>query len=106
MSVDAGLDELRDMIGAASTKDDALLAACLQTAGEHISARVYPTSWNSSEVQHAVLLYANRLYKRRQSPEGTAGFGAEGLVVRILSNDPDINRLLERHMRLDDVGIG
>lgn len=106
MSVDAGLDALRSMVGATSTKDDALLTQALDVAGQHVRARVYPSSWNESEVQQAVLMLANRLYKRRQSPEGTAGFGADGLVVRIMANDPDVKALLERHLDMTNVGIG
>jgi hypothetical protein len=105
MSVDASLDSLRAMVGAQSTKDDALLADALQTAAEHIQAAVYPESWNTSPVQHAVLLLANRLYKRRQSPEATAGFGAEGLVVRIMASDPDVKALLERHLDMTKAGV-
>jgi hypothetical protein len=105
MAVDASLDSLRAMVGAQSTKDDALLADALQTAGEHIRGKVYPESWNTSPVQHAVLLLANRLYKRRQSPEATAGFGAEGLVVRIAANDPDVRSLLEDHLDLTKAGV-
>lgn len=94
------------MVGATSTKDDALLAQALQTAGEHVRSRCYPESWNTSEVQHAVLMLANRLYKRRQSPDGTSGFGGDGLVVRVIANDPDIRALLERHQDMRNVGCG
>jgi len=106
MATDASVDALRLMIGAQSTKDDGLLALCLNTAGAYVQERIYPDSWNEPDVQHAVLLLANRLYKRRTSPEGTAGFQGEGIVVRILSTDPDVRTLLERHVDMSRVGIG
>ena len=106
MAVDASVDSLRSFVGAASTKDDALLASALQTAGAWVAERVYPASWNTDEVQSAVLMLASRLYRRRQSPEGVAGFGGEGLVIRVMAQDPDINRLLERHQDMTNVGIG
>ena len=62
--------------------------------------------WAHSDVQEAILLLASRLYKRRQLPEGVAGFGGEGVVVRILGMDPDVRQLLDRHLDLLNVGVG
>ena len=55
-------------------------------------------------MQEAIILLASRLYKRRQSPEGVAGWGDLG-VVRILASDPDINRLLEHHLDMCKAGV-
>lgn len=106
MATDASLDTLRAMVGAASTRDDALLSQALDVAGAHVQRQVYPEHWNYPEVQQAVLMLANRIYKRRQSPEGTAGFAADGLVVRIMANDPDVRALLDRHIDMTRIGIG
>lgn len=46
-----------------------------------------------SEVAMATLLTASRLFKRRESPEGVAGFGDFG-AIRVTSTDPDVERLL------------
>lgn len=45
------------------------------------------------EVHEACLLKSAKLYKRRSSPEGVAGFGEFG-VVRIGRQDPDVMELL------------
>ena len=52
-------------------------------------------------VRTAIVMEASRLAKRSTSPEGTAGFGGDGLVVRVLGTDPDIERLLRRYLKLD-----
>lgn len=46
-----------------------------------------------ADAQLAVIMQAARLYKRRRSPEGVAGFGEMG-VVRISRIDPDVAELL------------
>lgn len=55
-----------------------------------------------SEVTEATLLLASRLFKRKDSPQGVAGFGDLG-VVRISTVDVDVRNLLESFMR---PGIG
>ena len=95
MSERAGLDELRKMIGAQNVKDDAVLSICLEAAGNWVYDRVYVTTVNDPEVVQAVLLLAARLYKRRLSPEGVAGWDDMG-AIRIIARDPDIDRLLEQ----------
>lgn len=52
-------------------------------------------------VRLAVLMDAARLAKRATSPEGVAGMSELGISVRILSNDPDIERLIRRFLKLD-----
>ena len=44
-------------------------------------------------VEQAVLIQSTRLYKRRSSPEGVAGFGDLG-VIRVSSLDPDVEAML------------
>lgn len=48
----------------------------------------------------AALMLAGRLYKRKASPEGVAGFGDLG-VVRVLADDPDVSLLLARVRKVD-----
>jgi hypothetical protein len=91
------LEALRTMIGAQSTRDDPVLQTCLDTAKAWVWDRVRPSSRDKGEVAHAIRLLAARLYKRRQSPEGVAGWDDLG-VVRIMGRDPDIERLLEQHV--------
>lgn len=95
----ADLDLLRARLGTDQrvTRDDAILSSSLEVAKSWVEFRVYASSLPTPEVQEAILLMASRLYKRRQSPEGIAGWDDLG-VVRILSNDPDINNLLSAHI--------
>lgn len=53
-----------------------------------------------NRVRTATFMQANRLYKRKGSPEGVAGFGDLG-AVRISGIDPDIEQLLTGLVRLD-----
>jgi hypothetical protein len=106
MAERAGLDQLKKMVGSRTEGDDALLGICLEAAGMWVYDRVYPTSIGRPEVIEAVLLLAARLYKRRQSPEGVAGWDEMG-AVRIIARDHDIERLLEQHIQVYKVlGIG
>ncbi len=97
---------LKTMIGAKSDADDEQLDDALAAASGWVYDRIMISSYTDADVQLAILLLASRLYKRRQSPEGVAGFGIEGVVVRVLASDPDINRLLERHLDMCKAGIG
>lgn len=101
----ADLDSLRAYLGSQSTRDDSVLAGCLDVATAWVTARVYSASVEQPEVQQAVLLLAARLYKRRQSPEGVSGWDDLG-VVRIMSRDPDIAALLANHINVaTQVGV-
>jgi hypothetical protein len=93
----ADLDALRKMIGAKATTDDSVLSSCLEAAGAWVYDRVRPETVRRPEVVQAVLLLASRLYKRRQSPEGVAGWEDMG-AVRVVARDPDIERLLEQNV--------
>jgi hypothetical protein len=97
MSATADIDSLRGMVGSQSTKDDGLLAMCLESAGGWIYDRVEAAFIRKPEVQQAILLLAARLYKRRNSPEGVAGWEDLG-AVRIIARDPDIERLIEQYV--------
>lgn len=93
----ADLGTLRATVGTVSNKDDDILRRCLTAAGDWVYDRVLPSNVKRSEVQQAVLLLAARLYKRRLSPEGVAGWEDMG-AVRVVARDPDVDRLLEQHI--------
>lgn len=97
MPIRADMDSLRSMVGAKSTTDENVLSWSLDAATAWIKDRVRSNSINHSDVQHATLLLAARLYKRRLSPEGVAGWDDLG-VIRVLSRDPDVERLIEQHV--------
>lgn len=102
----ADLPTLKLYVGAKTSTDDELLSQRLDVATQWVYERTMTCRWDHADVQEAILLQASRLYKRRQSPEGVAGFGGEGMVVRILGMDPDIRQLLDRHLDLWNVGVG
>jgi hypothetical protein len=102
--VDADLDALRSSLGTVSNEANTLLRRALDATRSWVAERVYPASMDRPEVHEAIVLAAARLYKRRQSVEGVAGWGDLG-VVRILASDPDINRLLEHHADMTKAGI-
>lgn len=94
MAVEASLDSLRELIGARTTNDDDVLSWALEAATDVIRPLVYEWAWGKSAVQEAVLLKANRLYKRRTSATGVEGFGPEGFTVRVSGTDPDVDDLI------------
>jgi len=102
----ADIDTLRARVGSTTTKDDSILQDCLDTSTSWAADRAMPDQVGSNEVQEAILLMASRLYKRRQSPEGVAGWDDLG-VVRIVANDPDIRDLMSQKINAAHVyGIG
>lgn len=85
--------------------DTTVLEESLDAALDLIESRInlpdgadgdaYPQS-----VRTGVLMQANRIYKRRTSPEGVAGFGADG-SIRISGVDVDVEQLISRFLKLD-----
>ena len=109
MAHTADLDLLRARLGVQGTQRDAHLAHCLDVAAAWVEDRVYvepdtAVRRRHPEVTEAIMILASRLYARRNSPEGVAGWGDLG-VVRVLATDPDIERLLERHVDYSRTGI-
>lgn len=104
MAIVADLDTLKTMLGVTSDRDDPVLQQALDAASAHAVELVYPEAIALDPVAQGVLLHAARLYKRRQSPEGIAGWNDIG-VVRIVATDPDIARLYERYVDMLRVGI-
>jgi hypothetical protein len=66
--------------------------------------RVKAELLNDDETQEAILLLASRLYKRRNSPEGVAGWGDLG-VIRILASDPDISPAARAQVDMSRAGV-
>lgn len=81
-----------------------LLERALASATSWVRKRVYADLFDDDETQEAILLLASRLYKRRLSPEGVAGWNDLG-VVRVLASDPDIVRLLEHSIDTTKAGV-
>ena len=100
----ADLDTLRAWVGAVSNEANTLLRVCLDTATDEIRDMVMADHFDKPGVQLRIIMYAARLFKRRQSPEGVAGWGDLG-VVRIQSSDPDIYRGLEPHLDMCKAGV-
>jgi len=103
------VDDLRTYIGLpeASFGSDTLsnLEEALDASLELVESRVnLPVGATASDypspVRMAVLLTAHRLWKRRTSPEGVAGFGDLG-AIRITAVDADVEQLLSPYLRLD-----
>lgn len=108
------VDDLVGWLKLNSPPDDPTMAVygeCFDAAVDDIESRInlpalvdgvaqsddnYP-----QRVRTAVLLMAARLAKRSTSPEGVAGMSDLGIAIRIMSNDPDIERLIARFKRLD-----
>lgn len=83
------------------------VGALLADAGTWGTDRVrITTSWGwpvtPRPVREATKLLANRLYLRKDSPDGTAGVGEWG-PVRVAASDPDVRALLEP-FRLESAG--
>jgi hypothetical protein len=57
-----------------------------------------PDPW-PDEVHTATLIQAARIFKRRGSPEGVAGFGDLGLV-RVAALDADVETMLAEYLRI------
>lgn len=84
----------------------AVYGECFDAAIDDIESRInLPTGTTDDDypqrVRTAVLMMAARLAKRSTSPEGVAGMSDLGVAIRILSNDPDIERLVRRFLKLD-----
>lgn len=100
----ADLDALRASLGTVSNVANSVFDRALEAATSWVQERVYPQHFETPEVQEAIVLLASRLYKRRQSPEGVAGWGDLG-VIRVLASDPDITALLEHHLDMCKAGV-
>lgn len=107
------LDDFIGWLKLQSNPDDAAMAVyteAFNAALDDIESRIEPTFVVAAgyslveaddnyppKVRLAILLGTSRLAKRSTTPEGYAGSAADGVMVRILSNDSDIERLIGRY---------
>lgn len=96
------LADLKRRLNVTTTTNDQQLEWCLRVATAWTDERVYEQpdqqpGERHPEVVEAILIGASRLYARRNSPAGVEGWNELG-VVRVLSDDPDIARLLAFHL--------
>jgi len=105
MAVVADLATLKLYLGMTQSRDDEVLTIDLAAATAYVQGQVIPAEWMTDDVQTGTLMLAARLYSRRRSPEGVAGFGSEGVLVRVLATDPDIRSLLEKHLDMSIAGL-
>jgi hypothetical protein len=96
------LDEVRAFLRVTDPAEDPVIQTALDAAldyGERRTDHVFDPATDGGDdpdvpgtVHHAALIHAARLYRRRDSTDGTIGFGDAG-VVRIGRTDPDIEAL-------------
>jgi len=48
----------------------------------------------------AILVQSHRLARRKDTPEGVAGFGPDGAAFRIARLDPDVAEMLAPHLHI------
>ena len=101
--------KLRLNIKGTDAASDQQLQWVLDVATAWVDDRVYADpdqipGERHAEVVEAILLLASRLYARRNTPEGVAGWPEIGLT-RVASEDPDLTLLLERHEDYAKVGF-
>jgi hypothetical protein len=92
--------------------DDDLVEAARLAALDYCIGRIDPSVWGTDAtgkpidplvahvpagVYEAMLLLASRFFRRRDSLDGTIGWGDMG-VVRVGLKDPDADALLARYM--------
>lgn len=101
------IDEAELYIGEVNTDQVDLLEDCLNAAIAHIGWRCdgelsliqdtadpyYYDEIVPPDLFEATLILTSRLFRRRLSPEGVAGFGDFG-AVRVIAKDPDIEMLI------------
>jgi hypothetical protein len=95
------LSEARHHIGEVNNDQVPILERCLDAAVAHIGWRCednieeddYYVEIVPDDLAEAALLLTARLFRRRLSAEGVAGFGEFG-AVRVTRVDPDIEMLI------------
>ena len=93
--------EVLEGIGTVNPVDQAEVQRCLDAAIAYLTYRCDivddtedpPAPIVPDDVRRACVMLTARLFSRRNSPEGAAGFGDFG-VVRVTRIDPDIEAML------------
>lgn len=95
-------DQLR--IQGSDTLDDRLVEECRQAAHDYIADRV---NWNlvpegevPARLRRAAVMAAARLFKRRDSLDGTLGMPDVGIIQLNRGRDNDIESLISRYLEL------
>ncbi len=90
----------------ADTSDDAVVGQALAAAIAWVTARVAPTWTDPAGEGYLVdalytvaLMEAGRLYRRRDSVDGTIGWGDMG-IVRVGPKDPEIETLIAAYLAI------
>jgi hypothetical protein len=88
------------------TTDDAVLAGMLAAATAWTEDRTNPKWWDPTNADYTqipdplftvVVMESGRLYRRRDSVDGTIGWGDMG-VVRVGPKDPEIDTLIAPYL--------
>lgn len=96
------LNEVRNYIGEVNEDQMPILLGCLDAAVAYIGWRcddqleqdtTYYDEIVPDNLREATKMLTSRLFRRRLSPEGVAGFGDFG-AVRVTRVDPDIEALI------------
>jgi Phage gp6-like head-tail connector protein len=107
MATWSSVAQLKDQLGITDTTSDDMLAQKLDAAHEQLvlignpALLPGPDEPVPANLREAELIYAARLYTRKDSPEGIAGWGELG-VIRI-RDDPDVRRLMGPYI---DIPVG
>lgn len=95
------IGEARNYIGEVTDDQMPVLQDCLDASVAYIGYRCDSELEEDDDyldvvpvnIREATLMLTSRLFRRRLSPEGVAGFGDFG-AVRVTGVDPDIERLI------------
>ncbi|HEY2302710.1 MAG TPA: head-tail connector protein [Acidimicrobiales bacterium] len=103
------LDDVKTLLRTDDTNDDALIQTNLTAATDWVKNRVASQYWDATDPAYvgyvpnplftAAQYEAARLTRRRDSVDGTIGWGDMG-VVRVGPKDPDIETLLAPYLAI------
>jgi hypothetical protein len=86
--------------------DDGVVESARLAAIDYCIGRIDPSMWSGADpgtapvpdaVHEAALILSSRFYRRRDSLDGTIGWGEMG-VVRVGLSDPDVIALLGQYL--------
>jgi hypothetical protein len=101
------LQDVKDYLRlGADTSDDGVVGQALAAAVAWVTGRVSPTWTDQTDpaflvdpLYTAALMEAGRLYRRRDSVDGTIGWGDMG-IVRVGPKDPEIETLIAAYLAI------
>jgi hypothetical protein len=96
------LDDVLAAIGAVNEDLEPEVESCLAAAVDWVTHRSIDFGTGTLAIPdgvfRATIMLAARLFKRRESTDGVAGFGEFG-AVRVTAVDPDVENLLAPYRR-------